>query len=344
MSSSSIPLQTPRQIDIDYPIPPFYKGAVLRKRKMAEHLLRGKDPRLVIFAGPCSIHDREMTLHYALLMQKLDRKVADRIFLVMRVFLEKPRTHFGWKGFLYDPHLDGTYQIDEGLVRARELLVELVKIGVPLATEFLDPLLLYYHRDFFTWGIIGARTSASQVHRQIASYLDLPIGFKNETDGMLDNAICGALVARHPQVFIGIDEHGKVSMIRSQGNPHTHLILRGSCARPNYDPLSVAQAMQRQSTYGLHAPLIIDCAHGNSQKQYREQVTVFGSVLDQITQGNRTILGAMLESHIQGGHTCSVTDPCLDWATTEDLILRAHSMLGSSVCTRSNRSSPCRIV
>ncbi len=334
MPFSSSPLPTPRQMDLHYPILPLQKNGVLRKRKIAQGLLQGNDPRMVIFAGPCSIHDADMTLRYALLMQKLNRKVADHIFLVMRVFLEKPRTYFGWKGFVYDPKLDGSYQIDKGLVQARELLIELLKMDIPLATEFLDPLLAYYHRDFFTWGIIGARTSASQVHRQIASHLNLPIGFKNETDGTLENSICGALVARHPQVFMGIDQKGRVSTIRSSGNPYTHLILRGSNAQTNYDAPSVAQALEKQSAYDLNAPLIIDCAHGNAQKEYPKQIVVFESILDQMNRGNCAILGVMLESHIQGGHTCSITDPCLDWETTERLIMRAHSTIRSLVCKK----------
>ncbi len=326
------PIRTPLQIEEEYPIAPFHKQVIQQKREIGAKIMRKNDHRLVILAGPCSIHEREATVQYASLMKKLAKRIEDRIFLIMRVFLEKPRTQFGWKGFIYDPNLDGTYEIEKGLVQTREILLELIEMGIPIATEFLDPLLLYYNQDLFTWGTIGARTSASQIHRQMASYLTLPIGFKNETDGRVDNAICGALAARYPQVFVGIDKHGRVSMVKSKGNPDTHLILRGSHSSPNYDPDSVSKIVERQQLHGLSSPLIIDCAHGNSQKKPQKQVEVFGSILDQITKGNRSIAGAMLESHIGGGNTFSITDPCLDWETTEQLILNAHSTLAPVSC------------
>ena len=328
------PIRTPLQIKKKYPLTPFHKQMIHQKREMGAKIMRKGDHRLVILAGPCSIHEREATVQYASLMKKLAKRVEDRIFLIMRVFLEKPRTQFGWKGFIYDPNLDGTCKIEKGLVQTRKLLLELIEMDVPIATEFLDPLLLYYNQDFFTWGIIGARTSASQIHRQMASYLTLPVGFKNETDGRVDNAICGALAARYPQVFVGIDKHGRVSKVKSGGNPDTHLILRGSHLNPNYDADSVSKAIEKQQLHGLSSPLIIDCAHGNSQKNPQKQVEVFDSILDQIVKGNRAIAGAMLESHIRGGNTFSITDPCLDWETTEQLILKAYSMLAPAFCSK----------
>ncbi|CCB89355.1 3-deoxy-7-phosphoheptulonate synthase [Simkania negevensis] len=329
MSSLLSPLPPPSEIENDYPLSPHYKQIIHQNRKVAENILRGEDERFIIFAGPCSIHDQDIALQYASQLKKLSEKVEDRIFLIMRVFLEKPRTQFGWKGFLYDPDLDGTNQIDKGLISSRKLLMELMKFEIPIATEFLDPFLLHYHHQFFTWGIVGARTSASQVHRQMASYLNMPVGFKNETDGTLDNAICGALAARHPQTSIGIDEDGRICTILSQGNPYTHLILRGSSEHPNYDELSVSEAIHRQRVFGLSTPLVIDCAHGNSQKNPKKQIDVFFSVLDQIMEGNHLIVGSMLESHLQEGHAISITDPCLDWKTTEEIILKAHSSLTS---------------
>jgi len=335
MSSLLSPLPTPLQLDSDYPLSPHYKQMVRQKRKVGENIMRGDDERFVIFAGPCSIHDKDVALQYAAQLKELSKKVEDRIFLIMRVFLEKPRTQFGWKGYVYDPDLDGSHEIEKGLLSSRELLLELTKMEVPISTEFLDPLLLHYHQDFFTWGIIGARTAASQIHRQMASHLNFPVGFKNETDGTLDNAICGALAARHPQASIGINENGRVSTIKSQGNPYTHLILRGSSEHPNYDELSVSEAIHRQRVYGLSTPLVIDCAHGNSQKKPQKQIDVFHSILDQIMEGNHIIVGAMLESHLQEGHAISITDPCLDWKTTEELILNAHASLTSVLCAKS---------
>lgn len=329
MSSLLSPLLSPKEIEKDLPLSPYFKQVVRQHRREGESVMRGDDERFIIFAGPCSIHEKEVALQYASHLKELSKKVEDRIFLIMRVFLEKPRTQFGWKGYIYDPDLDGSYEVEKGLFAARELLLELMKFEIPLATEFLDPLLLHYHQDFFSWGIVGARTSASQIHRQMASHLNLPVGFKNETDGTLDNAICGALAARHPQASIGMNEEGKVSLIKSQGNPYTHLILRGSSAHPNYDELSVSEAIHRQRVYGLSTPLVIDCAHGNSQKKPQRQVDVFESVLEQIMEGNHIIVGAMIESHLQEGNAISITDPCLDWKSTEELILKAHSSLTS---------------
>ena len=335
MSSLLNPLISPSEMIQSLPLSPHHQQTVYQKRKEGESILRGDDERFIIFAGPCSIHDKDVALQYASHLKELSKKVEDRIFLIMRVFLEKPRTQFGWKGYVYDPDLDGSYDIEKGIFSTRELLLELMDYELPLSTEFLDPFLSHYHQDFFTWGLIGARTAASQIHRQMASHLNLPIGFKNETDGTLDNAICGALAARHPQTSIGINDEGKVCTIRSQGNPYTHLVLRGSSEYPNYDELSVSEAIQRQRVYGLSTPLIIDCAHGNSQKNPKKQIEVFHSVLDQIMEGNHLIIGTMLESHLQGGHAISITDPCLDWKATEELILTAHASLTSVISAKS---------
>jgi len=282
MSSSFCPLIPPHELHKRFPLLPHNKHFVLEARKAAENIMRGEDERLIVFAGPCSIHDKGIAIEYASRLKELQRKVEDQIFLIMRVFIEKPRTQFGWKGFVYDPLLDGSYEIEQGLTLSQELLLELVKMEVPVATEFLDPLLPAYHEDLITWGIIGARTSASQIHRQMASHLDMPIGFKNETDGMVDNAICGALAARHPQASIGIDKNGQICSLKSQGNPYTHLILRGANDGPNYDPISVSEAIQKQRLSGLNSRLVIDCSHGNSQKDIQKQKSVFLSVLDQI--------------------------------------------------------------
>lgn len=321
------PLPTPSDLIETFPLTKEEKRIVSLSRMTSEHLLKGEDDRLVIFAGPCSIHDPEIALEYASLLKQLSQRVDERIFLVMRVFLEKPRTQFGWKGYLYDPLLDGSDEIEKGLHRSRELLLKLVQMDVPIATEFLDPVLPAYTQDLVTWGIVGARTSSSQVHRQMASHLPMPIGFKNETDGTIDNAICAALAARHPQASIGIDENGQICSMKTSGNPYTHVVLRGSQTTSNYDHLSIHEAIQKQRLYGLNSRLLIDCAHGNSQKDPQKQQEVFINVLEQIQEGNNLIMGLMLESHLQGGNALSLTDPCLDWKATEQLILWAYQSL-----------------
>ncbi|MBF5060126.1 Phospho-2-dehydro-3-deoxyheptonate aldolase, Tyr-sensitive [Candidatus Neptunochlamydia vexilliferae] len=320
---SQTPLSTPEEVLAKLPLSDEERKTVSTFRLTAEHIMRGEDDRLIIFAGPCSIHCPEIALEYAHRFKALSDKVSERIFMVMRVFLEKPRTQFGWKGFLYDPLLDGSYDIEKGLYASRKLLLELAALKVPVATEFLDPLLSPYTQDLITWGVIGARTSTSQIHRQMASHLSMPIGFKNETDGSLDNAICGALAARHPQASLGINGEGKVCSMKTSGNPYTHLILRGGEVASNYDEIAVSGAIQKQRLYGLSSRLLIDCAHGNSQKDPQKQQLAFCSTLEQIAEGNHLIMGAMLESHLQGRNALSMTDPCLDWETTEKLVLWA---------------------
>lgn len=334
---SSLP--TPEELENCHPIPLPYQHLIAEQRSFGKSLLRRETPHFLLFVGPCSIHDPASALEYARRLKKLSTFVSQEIFLVMRVFLEKSRTHLGWKGYVYDPELDGSYQLEKGIKLSRLLLLELIKQEIPLATEFLDPLLLYYHDSFFSWGIIGARTAASPVHRQMASYLDFPVGFKNETDGTLDNAILGALCACHPQTLVGIDKRGKVSAIRSQGNHDTHLILRGSLDRPNHDPLSLSQAMYRQQFYGLDRPLVVDCGHGNCQKNPKSQIDVLLSVVKQRIEGNSLIIGAMLESHLEGGKALSITDPCLGWEETEQLILEVFSSLASS---QVNKATLCK--
>ena len=325
MTLTSTSLPTPKELYEKLPLAEKIYIDIKAKREEAKAILNGQESRFVIFAGPCSIHSPSLAIQYAAKIKKLANQVSDRIFLVMRVFLEKPRTRFGWKGFLYDPFLDGSHAICEGIYRSRALLLEIAELGVPIATEFLDPFLFSYYSDLITWGIIGARTSASQIHRQMASHLCTPVGFKNDTNGQVDNAIFGALAANHPQTLIGIDPNGKVCSLRSQGNAHTHLILRGAAYRPNYDPLSIDQVIHRQRLLGLYSRLIIDCAHGNSNKQDDKQSEVFHAVLSQWQKGNNVITGLMLESHLEGKYRLSLTDPCLDWSTTAELILSAYT-------------------
>ena len=301
-------------------------------RLTVRRLLSRKEGRLAILAGPCSIHDPQLALEYAHRLKTLSLKVNKSLFLVMRAFLEKPRTHLGWKGFVYDPFLDGSSDVAEGLYASRKLLLQLARMQMPVATEFLDPILSLYTQDLITWGIVGARTSASPIHRQMASHLPMPVGFKNDLSGAVEPSIYGALAARHPQTFIRIDEKGSGCSIQTRGNRHTHLILRGSQTGPNYDPLSIQETLQKQNAHGLNAPLLIDCAHGNSQKDPQKQPVVFQSIAQQIAEGNQDIMGLLLESHLEGGNAQSLTDPCLDWKTTEALILWADHALGKRGC------------
>ena len=329
--SSCRRLPTPNELMNKIPLPQEGRRKVRQTRLVGEKILRGDDERVVIFVGPCSIHNPDIALEYATLLKTLSQKVDERIFILMRVFIEKPRTQFGWKGFLYDPFLNESYDIEKGLYDSRKLLLQLVQIDIPIATEFLDPILSFYTQDLVSWGIIGARTSSSQIHRQMASHLPMPIGFKNGIDGNVDHAIYGALVARCTQPFIGIDGTGMISSITTCGNAYTHLILRGSLDSGNYDPLSVRTAIQKQRLHDLYSRLLIDCAHGNSMKDPEKQSIAFSNVLEQIIEGNNLIMGVMLESHLEGGNALSITDPCLNWETTEKLILWAYHYLSSIV-------------
>lgn len=329
MYHSYYPLITPEKLKKVLPIPFEEQEFILDSRKIAKNIIKKDNKRFIIMLGPCSIHEKNLAMEYAALLKEVQPKVSDIFFLIMRVFLEKPRTKFGWKGFVYDPNLDGSDDIELGLKTSRELLLDIAKLKLPVVTEFLDPFTLTYYEDLVTWGVIGARTSASQIHRQMAAQLNFPIGFKNETDGMVDNAIYGALAAKNSQTVIGISDKGKVSSFQAKGNPYTHLILRGSDKTPNYFPSSVSKIYKRQKMLGLDSPLIIDCSHGNSQKDIQKQPSVLASICNQLQENNALIAGAMIESHLKAGHAVSLTDPCLDWNSTKELILSAHDALSS---------------
>jgi 3-deoxy-7-phosphoheptulonate synthase len=278
--------------------------------------LDGKDERLVVIVGPCSIHDSHSAVEYAKRLKALAEDVSDRFFLIMRFFVEKPRTRIGWKGILYDPHLDHSDDIAE---------------GVPCATEFLEPLVVPYFEDLITWGLIGARTSASQPHRQLASGIPFPVGLKNGYKGELDIALAGIEAAESGHSLIKINQEGKIIASRTRGNPHAHLVLRGSDKYPNYDPESVTYALKMLSGHNLKERLLIDCSHGNSRKDHKKQQLVFESVMEQVQEGNRAIRGVMIESHIESGkqslkpkealqYGLSITDSCLGWNETADLL------------------------
>jgi len=321
------PLMIPETLHEKFPLSSEQRERISQYRKIAKNILLGKDKRLLIFVGPCSIHDPKIALEYAQHLKRLSEKVADRIVLIMRVFLEKSRTQLGWKGFVYDPYLDGSYAIEKGLIASWKLLRNITAIGLPIVTEFLDPILFSYTQDLVTWGVIGARTTSSQIHRQVASQLPMPVGFKNDINGNIDCAIHSALVARHPQLSLTIDKKGRACSLKTFGNPFTHIILRGALTHTNYDPVSVSQAIQKQHLYGLDARLVVDCAHGNSKKNLQKQQHTFFSVLKQIQNGHSPIIGLMLESTLQEGRALSITDPCLGWDSTEKLILLAYRLL-----------------
>lgn len=333
-------LPSPRQLKEFLPLTHSQAGFIASSQRTIKDLLLGNDQRLAIVAGPCSIHDKEAALDYAHRFKELSNAVSKSCFLVMRVYMEKPRTTSGWKGYLYDPHLDGSHDIQTGLTATRQLLLELATLGIPTAAEFVNPLAAHYFSDLISWGFIGARTSASQPHRQLASQLHLPVGFKNGTDGNVDDAIHGVMAAGAQHTFLDINDEGKVNIMSSHGNPYTHVVLRGSWEKSNYDPASIADALKKMQFAEISTKLLVDCSHGNCQKQYDKQKDVFHSVLRQIEEGNRHIVGVMLESHLQSGsqaldfplqYAVSITDPCIDWPTTEELIHHAADLLSLSI-------------
>ncbi|HSX10528.1 MAG TPA: 3-deoxy-7-phosphoheptulonate synthase [Chlamydiales bacterium] len=330
-------LPTPSQIKHELPL--IARDFIADARRTAQKILERKDERLVVIVGPCSIHDSESALEYARRLKKLTPEIERSFFPIMRLFIEKPRTRLGWKGMLYDPHLDGTNDIAAGLRKSRELFLQIADLGVACATELLEPIATPYFDDVVVWGLIGARTSASQPHRQMASGLHFPVGFKNDFRGELDVAIAGILTSRIPHSHIGINARGHVAALETRGNPLSHLVLRGSESSPNYDPESIANALRELREHRLEQRLIIDCSHGNCRKDHRRQGEVFASVVEQAVE-NKAIAGLMLESHLFEGkqplgdarsllnYGVSITDPCLDWEQTSSLL---RSMSISSV-------------
>jgi 3-deoxy-7-phosphoheptulonate synthase len=300
-----------------------------------QDLVTGKDGRLAIVMGPCSIHDLSSALEYGRRVRALADEVESACVCIMRVYIEKPRTVTGWKGLAYDPHLDGSNDIQTGIFWARELFLTLTDLGIPIATEILNPLLLPYIQDLISWGFIGARTSASPLHREIASSLPFPVGFKNSTDGNVEQAIHAMVAACTPHRFPHITEDGTLGIVDTEGNPFTHVVLRGARTHSNYDPKSIAETIDTLQTHSLKNRVLVDCSHGNCQKEYARQKDVFHSVLEQFDRGNHKILGMMLESNLEEGYqylsespsdlkyAVSITDPCINWQDTASLIRSA---------------------
>ena len=328
-------LTAPTQLKARLPISAEVTRTVVEGREIVQRILDGVDPRLLVVVGPCSIHDEAGALEYAGRLGELRREVDGQLFVVMRVYFEKPRTTIGWKGLIYDPHLDGTDDVETGLTRARELLLRINALGLPAATEFLDPIVPQYIDDLVTWAAIGARTTESQTHRQMASGLSMPVGFKNSTDGSLQVALDAMLAARHSHSFLGIDSGGLTSIIRTTGNPYGHVVLRGGKTGTNYDPESIAAAVAALQKAGLPAALMVDCSHANSAKVFARQEEVWNSVVAQRVAGNRALVAMMVESHLNEGsqplvsdrsklrYGVSVTDACVGWETTERMLRQA---------------------
>jgi 3-deoxy-7-phosphoheptulonate synthase len=325
-------LLTPRALKAEQPVPEECNQTVVRSREAVTKILRRDDPRLLVVVGPCSIHDVEGALEYGKRLSELRRELAGQLEIVMRVYFEKPRTTIGWKGLINDPHLDGTYDIETGLKRARRLLIKLTAMGLPAATEFLDPITPQYIDDLVTWAAVGARTTESQTHREMASGLSMPVGFKNGTDGSLQTALDAMASSRTPHNFLGIDQDGITSIIRTKGNPSGHLVLRGGRSGTNYDRASLRQAETRLAQASLPPVLMVDCSHANSGKQHGRQAEVWKSVIEQRAAGDRSIIGAMIESYIHEGnqpfptkpadlrHGISITDACVSWEMTEQIL------------------------
>ncbi|MEH0835331.1 3-deoxy-7-phosphoheptulonate synthase [Pectobacterium cacticida] len=334
-------LITPDELKAKFPLNDADRRAIAQARSAIADIIHGRDDRLLVVCGPCSIHDTDAALEYARRLQSLATELNDRLYIVMRVYFEKPRTTVGWKGLINDPFMDGSFDVEAGLHIARGLLLDLVKMGLPLATEALDPNNPQYLGDLFSWSAIGARTTESQTHREMASGLSMPVGFKNGTDGSLGTAINAMKAASMPHRFVGINQTGQVCLLQTQGNHDGHVILRGG-KTPNYSAQDVAECEKQMQDAGLKPALMIDCSHGNSNKDYRRQPLVVDAVMEQIKAGNRSIIGLMLESHLHEGNQSSeqprsdmrygvsVTDACISWESTEALLRSVHQELDAA--------------
>jgi len=322
------PLLSPRQLKAQYPVSDAARRFVAERRQQIAAILAGTDPRMLAIVGPCSIHDIAAARDYAQRLKRLADRLEDQLLIVMRVYFEKPRTTIGWKGLINDPDRDDSFQIEKGLRLARGFLLELAEMGLAAATEMLDPIVPQYIGDLISWAAIGARTSESQTHREMASGLSMPVGFKNGTDGDVDKTINALAAASVAHRFLGIDGDGRVAIMHTRGNPHTHLILRGGRS-PNYQPQDIARYQAALKARDLATNILVDCSHGNSGKDHRRQRQVLDSVLQQRLAGNRQLLGFMLESFIHEGAQAatgqlvygqSITDACIGWDETERLL------------------------
>ncbi len=338
---SSDLLATPEDVKRRLPLTQRAANTVFKSRQIVRAILDRQDPRLFIVVGPCSIHDVVAAREYAGRLKELAARIEPTIVPIMRVYFEKPRTTVGWKGLINDPDMDDSFQIEKGILLARELLLYIAELGLPAGTEALDPIMPQYLSELITWTAIGARTTESQTHREMASGLSSPVGFKNGTDGGLATSINALQSVRRPHHFLGITQQGQSAVFRTRGNSHAHLVLRGGGGRSNYDAVSIAVAERELESAGLPPNIVVDCSHGNSNKDPGMQPLVAESLATQIQDGNASIVGLMLESHLRAGsqaipkdlakleYGVSITDPCIDWHTTERLLLKMHDVLSA---------------
>ena len=330
---------TPTELKKELPLPESVRDLVANSRQTVKDILDGKDDRLFAVVGPCSIHDTELALEYGKRLKALADEVSEQVFIIMRVYFEKPRTTVGWKGLINDPHLNGSFEIEDGLRNARKLLIDLSEIGLPLATEALDPISPQYLQDTITWTAIGARTTESQTHREMSSGLSSPVGFKNGTDGSLDVAVNAMKSVVSGHAFLGINPQGQVAITKTKGNQYGHVVLRGGGGKPNYDSVSIALCEQALEKAKLPTNIVVDCSHANSNKDHNVQPLVLDDIAHQIKDGNRSICGVMIESNINEGNQSipddlsqlkygvSVTDACISWESTVKSLNKMASTL-----------------
>ncbi len=333
------PLISPDQLLKELPVSPKVESTVLQGREEIKAILRGDDTRMLVIVGPCSIHDEQAAIEYGKKLKDLADRVRERMLIVMRVYFEKPRTTIGWKGLIYDPHLDDTFDIQRGLRLARSLLLRFGELGLLTGTEFLDPIVPQYLADTVSWAAIGARTTESQTHRQMASGLSMPVGFKNGTDGNSQIAIDAMISSRSPHAFLGLDRNGRTCIIHTAGNPYGHLILRGGTNGTNYSAKSVAAVQSKLENAGLPPRVMVDCSHANSEKDHTRQAIAFHDVINQRMQGNANLVGLMVESNLFAGNQklegdpsslrygVSITDACISWDETDSLVTEAYRTL-----------------
>ena len=339
------PIITPRQLEQALPMTPAVNATVVRARDTIRRIVRGEDKRLLVVVGPCSVHDVGAAVEYAERLARVKERVEDELFIVMRVYFEKPRTTVGWKGLINDPRLDGTFDMNVGLRLARKLMLDVNGLGLSCATEFLDQVVPQYIGDLLAWAAIGARTTESQSHRQMASGVSMPVGFKNSTDGSIQIAIDALKSARSPHHFLGIDEDGQTVIVQTRGNIDGHIILRGGQGRPNYHPENVSDAEAQLNKAGLTPRLMVDCSHANSSKKHENQVAVWDSLIEQHTarRNQSPIMGVMVESNLFEGrqdvpldtkalkHGVSITDACIGWETTETMLIDGAKRLRKAI-------------
>ena len=329
-------LITPEHLKARFPIPESVREFVNQSRQAIRSIIDGDDPRTMVVVGPCSIHDPQSAVEYAQRLAQLAEELDDQLFIIMRAYFEKPRSTVGWKGLINDPHLDDSFRVDEGLAMARQLLLTISELGLPIATEALDPITPQYLQDLISWSAIGARTTESQTHREMASGLSCPVGFKNGTDGSLDVAVNALQAATSPHSFLGISPSGQVSVIHTAGNGHAHIVLRGGSNGPNYSAQHIAHAEESLRKNGLQPRIMVDCSHANSSKDHNKQAQVLADVSDQLKAGNESIRGVMIESHLEAGNQplsenlrygVSITDACVGWDDTVVMLRELHSTL-----------------